>query len=75
MADGSLFPFDAWRRLLARQIRSSRLRSDYGDPAGHPGLRQAIARHVGVRRGVKADADDVIVTNGAQQAFDLIAVS
>jgi GntR family transcriptional regulator/MocR family aminotransferase len=73
MPDGSLFPFDAWRRLLARQIRPSRLNSDYGDPAGHPGLRQSIARHIGVSRGVKADADDVIVTNGAQQAFDLIA--
>lgn len=71
--DASLFPFDAWRRLLARQIRGSKLGSDYGDPAGHPKLREAIARYVAVSRGVNAAAEDVIVTNGAQQAFDLIA--
>jgi GntR family transcriptional regulator/MocR family aminotransferase len=73
MPDATLFPYDSWRRLLARQIRASRLRSDYGDPRGHAGLREAIARHVGVNRGVTAGADDVVVTNGAQQAFDLIA--
>ena len=35
-------------------------------------LRAAIARHTGVSRAVRADAEDVIVTEGAQQAFDLI---
>lgn len=73
MPDASHFPFDTWRRLLSRQIRESKLTSAYLDPAGHLGLRQAIARHIGVSRGVTAHADDVIVTNGAQQAFDLIA--
>ena len=70
--DASLFPFDAWRRLLARQIRRSNLTGAYGDPAGHPRLRTAIARFIAVNRGVNAEPDDVIVTNGAQQAFDLI---
>jgi GntR family transcriptional regulator/MocR family aminotransferase len=45
----------------------------YGDPAGHPELRAAIARHVGISRGVVASADDVLVTNGTQQALDVIA--
>jgi GntR family transcriptional regulator/MocR family aminotransferase len=71
--DVSLFPFDTWRRLLARPIRASKLAGAYGDPAGHPKLRAAIARYVAVNRGVNAEPDDVIVTNGAQQAFDLIA--
>jgi len=71
--DVSLFPFDTWRRLLARQIRASKLTAAYHDPAGHPKLREAIARSIAVSRGVSAVADDVIVTNGAQQAFDLIA--
>ena len=71
--DASLFPFDTWRRLLARQIRASKLTGAYADPAGHPRLRAAIARYIGISRGVSADADDVIVTHGAQQAFDLIA--
>ena len=41
--------------------------------AGCPDLRSAIARHVGVARAVRVTADDVIVTNGSQQAIDLIA--
>jgi GntR family transcriptional regulator / MocR family aminotransferase len=72
--DPGLFPFTAWRRVIGRELR---LRSSdwttYGDPSGHPGLRAAIARHTGISRAVRADADDVIVTQGAQQAFDLIA--
>ncbi|MFA6954588.1 MAG: PLP-dependent aminotransferase family protein [Thermoanaerobaculia bacterium] len=73
MPDAALFPFDTWRRLLARQIRGTRLTARYGDPAGHPRLRAAIARYVGVSRGVSAEPDDIVVTSGAQQAFDLIA--
>ena len=45
----------------------------YGDPAGHTALRQAIARHVGLSRGVQTDAGNVVVTNGTQQAIDLVA--
>ncbi len=71
--DPALFPFATWRRLVATAWRSSTVPyATYGHPGGHAGLRAAIARHVGVSRGVRADADDVIVTQGAQQAFDLI---
>jgi GntR family transcriptional regulator / MocR family aminotransferase len=44
----------------------------YGDPGGAAGLRAAIARSIGVSRSVRASADDVVVTQGAQQALDLI---
>ncbi len=71
--DARLFPFDIWRRLVSRTIRASLLRPGYGDAAGHPRLRAAIAHHIGVARGVHAEADDVLITNGAQQAFDLLA--
>jgi GntR family transcriptional regulator/MocR family aminotransferase len=71
--DATLFPFETWRPLLARQLRGSVLDGGYGDPEGHPRLRAAIARHVAVGRGVRAGAEDVVVTNGAQAAFDLIA--
>ena len=71
--DASFFPFTTWRRLIASEYRSSNAQhATYTLPGGHPALRAAIARHVGVSRAVRADADDVIVTNGAQQAFDLI---
>src|SRR5262249_8355377 len=72
--DASLFPHDLWRRLMARQLRSEvKSMTVYDTPAGNRGLREAIARHIGVSRGVEASADDVIVTNGTQQAIDVVA--
>jgi GntR family transcriptional regulator/MocR family aminotransferase len=57
-----------------RELRASAIRvSSYAGPGGHPALREAIARYIGVSRSVRTGADDVIVTNGAQQALDLIA--
>lgn len=74
MPDSRLFPLESWRRLVARELRPAMFSSgEYGDPAGHPGLRTAIARHIGVSRSVRAGADDVIVTHGSQQAIDLVA--
>ena len=72
--DATLFPYQSWRRLLARQLRPAAVGSGaYGDPAGHAGLRLAIARHIGLARGVQAGAEVVVVTNGTQQAVDLVA--
>jgi GntR family transcriptional regulator/MocR family aminotransferase len=68
--DGRLFPLETWRRLLGRELRPRV--AGYGEPEGHAGLRAAIARHVGVARSVRAGADDILVTQGAQQALDLI---
>ena len=71
--DARLFPAAAWRRLLASEWRSPLAQhARYASPDGHSELRDAIARHLGLSRAVVADANDVIVTQGAQQAFDLI---
>ena len=71
--DPRLFPVASWRRAMADAIDESvRVAPGYGDPAGDPGLRAAIARHIGVSRGVRAAADDVVVTAGAQQGMDLV---
>ena len=71
--DCRLFPFTTWRRLVANELRAPNARhAQYSHPAGHGGLRAAIARHVGLSRAVTAGASDVIITHGAQQAFDLI---
>ncbi|MEP7117598.1 MAG: PLP-dependent aminotransferase family protein [Acidobacteriota bacterium] len=71
--DDSLFPLTAWRRLVANEFRTSAAQyATYGHPAGDAALRAAVARHVGVSRAVRADADDVVITQGAQQAFDLV---
>ena len=74
LPDANRFPFQTWRRLMDRELRASAVgRGIYGDPAGHPGLRTAIARHIGVSRGVATAAGQVTVTSGTQQALDLIA--
>jgi GntR family transcriptional regulator / MocR family aminotransferase len=70
--DARLFPLTSWRRLVARELRPSAVRgASYSDPAGPERLRASIARYVGVARSVRAGADDVVVTHGAQQALDL----
>jgi GntR family transcriptional regulator / MocR family aminotransferase len=72
--DARMFPYQRWRALIARELRASAVGSGtYGDPAGHAGLREAIARHVGHARAVRATAADVIITNGTQQAVYLLA--
>ena len=43
----------------------------YGDTRGAPGLRASLARLMG-ERGVRCDAENVVVTTGSQQGFDLM---
>ena len=74
VADVSAFPFDAWRRHMDRQWRASSIETGtYAGPAGHPRLREAIAHHLGVARGIDVSSDDVLITNGTQQALDVVA--
>jgi GntR family transcriptional regulator/MocR family aminotransferase len=71
--DVSGFPFATWRALLNDEFRASAVgRGVYGEPLGRPELREAIARHVMVSRQVITEPEEVVVTNGAQQALDLI---
>ncbi|HEU5205472.1 MAG TPA: PLP-dependent aminotransferase family protein [Candidatus Limnocylindrales bacterium] len=68
------FPFDSWRRLNAREWHRAAIgRGSYGEPGGDPDLREAIAEHVAVSRGVRATRGNVIVTSGTQQALDVVA--
>lgn len=68
------FEHDTWRRLTARALRSlSRQPFHYGPPEGLPALREAIAGHVAFVRAVVCEAGDLVITSGAQQAFDLLA--
>ncbi len=45
----------------------------YGDPAGHPTLRTALASMLSSTRGLSVTADDVLVTRGSQMALNLVA--
>ena len=69
-----MFPHRAWRRVVAHALRSSEMAAGvYENPEGNWDLRAAIARHIGISRSVSGSPDDVIVTNGTQQALDIIA--
>jgi GntR family transcriptional regulator/MocR family aminotransferase len=68
------FPRELWSRIAARQYRQSRFDLfSYGNPAGHPPLRCAIAEYLRAARGVNCSWEQVIVTSGSQQALDLAA--
>ena len=56
-----------------RSARATSRRATYGEAAGQRDLRAALARHLGVSRAVRANADDIVITNGLQQAVDLVA--
>jgi GntR family transcriptional regulator/MocR family aminotransferase len=77
LVDQRLFPHATFRQVMARQLR--RLETNPASSRspqrnqGNGQLRRAIAEHVGLTRAVACHADDVLVTSGAQQAFDLIA--
>ncbi|KWH47863.1 PLP-dependent aminotransferase family protein [Burkholderia stagnalis] len=74
VTDKTLFPFDAWRRCLHHALRlQARGPGQYHDPAGDQQLRLAIARYVAFSRAVVCNWQDVIVTQGAQQALDVLA--
>ena len=63
------FPVRAWQR--ATQAVLHQPPAGYGDPAGLPELRRALAQHSNKSRGVTGHPDQFIVTAGAQQAIDL----
>ena len=68
-----LFPVRLWSRLAQRRLRSvTAAQLDYGDSAGLPALREAIADHVRTARGTECGAEQVIMVAGAQQGLDLI---
>lgn len=67
-------PFAVMRRLASRSLRAAeRSAATYDAPQGLARMRAAIASHVSATRAVACSADDVLVTQGAQQAFDLLA--
>lgn len=68
------FPARIWNRLC-QQIPTTGLNGlmGFSDPAGYPALREAIADYIRSSRAVVCEADQIIVTSGAQQALDLTA--
>lgn len=67
-----LFPYHLWAQLMTRHARHSLpAQSDYQESAGYRPLREAIASHIAVTRGVRCQPDQIVITSGAQAALDL----
>lgn len=68
------FPLAVWERMerqVCKEMGTTILQA--GDPQGVLRLRQAIADHINLERGAKANADRVLVLTSSQQALALCA--
>ena len=73
MPDSTLFPTEAFRHVLNRVVREEGdVLLQYYPARGYPPLRKYLARYL-LRFGVEATPDEILIVNGSQQGFDLIA--
>jgi len=71
-ADPDLAPADELRRSVSKtMIDCGADALDYADPAGWRPLRETVSRRLRAH-GVAVGADEILITNGAQQALDLV---
>ncbi|MEU4673216.1 PLP-dependent aminotransferase family protein [Amycolatopsis sp. NPDC023774] len=72
--DLSLFPHALWSAGVKRALAAAGPSSlDYGDPAGSRLLREAVATYVSRTRGVRAEAEAVVITSGFTHGLALLA--
>ena len=73
MPDSGLFPTEAFRRVLNQVIREEGASLlQYYPAGGYPPLREYLSSYL-LRFGVEARPDEILIVNGSQQGFDLIA--
>lgn len=66
------FPMQIWRKLLSRHCRASTWLDYATDPLGYKPLQSAIARYLSRSRAVQCEPEQVMITNGTQQALYLV---
>ena len=69
------FPVGTWLTLSQRVLRDRLTLRQEGDPQGYLPLRQAIAAHVHLSRGIHCLASQVFVTQGYRQSLSLVAAA
>jgi GntR family transcriptional regulator/MocR family aminotransferase len=71
--DSGLFPIDAFRRVINEVIRDEgEAVLQYYPAGGYPPLRRYIAAYL-LRFGLEARPEQILIVNGSQQGFDVIA--
>ncbi|MEU8828097.1 PLP-dependent aminotransferase family protein [Streptomyces sp. NPDC048636] len=74
LPDLAAFPRAAWlraERAVLNTLEPSAF--GYSDPSGAPAVRRSIARWLALNRGIRVDAEEVIIVAGVSQALALIA--
>ena len=68
------FPLKEWNKFMFEQTRlqyeNETLNAYTTD--GHPKLKQSIAKHLHIHRGIKTDDEQIVIVNGSQQALTLL---
>lgn len=69
-----LFPNDQWQRLLRRHYRQADTAwLSYQTHGGLPALKEALCDYLTLSRAVHCRPGQIVITQGAQQAFELVA--
>ena len=73
--NADLFPLKTWRRLLQANLTHGGAAglTQYGEPAGLPALRTAIATHLAAARGIVADPSRIVIVSGIQEGLTIAA--
>jgi 2-aminoadipate transaminase len=67
-----VFPIQRFKEACQKVLEQHASQAlQYGETEGYLPLREMIARHI-ARYGIKAQAENVLITTGSQQALDLI---
>jgi GntR family transcriptional regulator / MocR family aminotransferase len=68
--DFSEFPWSKWNSTVKKSMLEHKYEAmDYGDPEGFPALREALAHYLGLARGIKCQAEQIIVTASSEQTI------
>ncbi|WP_444910381.1 MocR-like pyridoxine biosynthesis transcription factor PdxR [Microbulbifer sp. TRSA005] len=70
--DLKAFPFSIWNKLY-RQHQDRIPINGYGNPIGYLPLREWLAEYLLITRGVRCAPDQIIITNGRQEALNICA--
>jgi GntR family transcriptional regulator / MocR family aminotransferase len=70
------FPVSQWSSILSKHWRQPLHGAlGYPHPQGYEPLRRAIATHLRINRGISCGWEQIFITAGAQQAFQLLAAT
>lgn len=72
--DAGLFPAAVWARLAAKRARWHELRLPQGlEWQGLAPLRELLAQQLPLTRGIRCEAEQIVIVPGTRQAIDLLA--